>query len=255
MILAIDIGNTNISLGLFKGKKLLRATTITTSYAFKASTFIRTLKNKLPSYKKANTILICSVVPGADKAIKGMFQKLSNVKVFIVGKNLKVPIKNLYKRPKQVGQDRLVNAYAGVKLHKAPLIIIDFGTAVTFDVVSKKGAYLGGVIVPGMKLALKTLSEKAALLPNIKIKKIPFIVGKTTVQSMTGGIVYGYAAMCEGLVKKLKKKYNINFKVVATGGNSKLISRYTASIKKLDTNLTLKGINLAYLNSPKSRQK
>lgn len=241
MLLAIDIGNTNITFGLFKRKKLLKKIALPTSA-------IDTGKKIKTSFSKYDieAIVLCSVVPKVERVLVPILKRLFKVKPLILGKDIKVPIRNFYKKPKQVGQDRLVNAYAGAALHKAPLIIIDFGTAVTFDIVSKKGDYLGGIIAPGIELSLNALSEKAALLPKIKLKKIPSILGKSTSESMSSGILYGFALMCDGLVSRLRKRFNLRFNVIATGGNAHLISRFSNSIERFDENLTLKGINLIY---------
>ncbi len=243
MLLAIDIGNSNITFGLFKRKKLLKKLNLSTSDVGETKRLTRKLKKTFSHYS-IEKILICSVVPGVERQLAGMLRRLFKRKPLVLGKDIKVPIKNLYKKPRQVGQDRLVNAYAGCRLYKAPLIIIDFGTAVTFDVVSKRGAYLGGIIVPGIELALGALAEKAALLPKIKLKKAPYIIGRSTAESMRSGIFNGYGAMCDGLVTRLRKKFGLKFNVVATGGNARLISKYSSSMKKLDDNLILKGLNL-----------
>jgi type III pantothenate kinase len=241
MLLAIDIGNTNITFGLFKGRRLLERIALPTG----GKGLTQKLKKTFSSYKIEN-IVICSVAPKAEKALARILKKLFKIKPIILGKDIKVPIKNLYKKPSQVGQDRLVNAYAGRVLYKAPLIIIDFGTAVTFDVVSKNGAYLGGIIVPGVELALNALAEKTALLPRIKLKRAPSVLGKTTSDSIASGIIYGYAAMCDGLASRLRNRFGFKFKVITTGGNARLMSQYSSSIKKIDDNLTLKGINLIF---------
>ncbi len=133
--------------------------------------------------------------------------------------------------------------------------MIDFGTAVTFDVVSKNGAYLGGLIIPGMEMSLKALSENAALLPKVKLVKPSFILGKTTKDSMTSGVFYGYAAMCDGLVAKLEKRFGQKFYVVATGGNARSISPISSSIDRVDNSLVLKGINLVFQNYTRKSSK
>lgn len=247
MLLAIDIGNTNITFGLFSGRRLVKKGRFATSSINKYGYFRRKLKNEWagPGLK---AIVICSVVPKAEKAVVKVLKQVFKVRVLILGKNIKVPIKNLYKNPRQVGQDRLVAAYAAHSLYgnKTPVIVIDFGTAVTFDVVSKKGAYLGGLIAPGMEMSLNALSEKAALLPKVELKKPSFILGKTTKDSMASGVFYGYAAMCDGLVARLEKRFGQKFYVVATGGNARRISPLSSSIDKIDENLVLKGINIAF---------
>lgn len=247
MLLAIDIGNTNITLGLFKGKRLVKKASLPTC----EKGFDRKIKRAFYNYD-VKAIVICSVVPKVERFLDRILKRLFKIKPLVLGKDIKTPIRNLYKKPKQVGQDRLVNAFAGCTFYKAPLIIIDFGTAVTFDVVSKRGAYLGGIIVPGIELSLNALSEKAALLPKVKLrsrfKSAPSILGKTTSESMLSGIFHGYASMCDGLVANLKKRFGFKFNVIATGGNAHLISQYSTSIKKSDDNLTLKGINLIFQN-------
>lgn len=247
MLLAIDIGNTNITFGLFKGRRLLKKLRLATSSIGRRKYFTQNIKRAFSRYD-IDAIVICGVVPKVERLLAQILKRLFKINPLILGKDIKIPIRNLYKKPKQVGQDRLVNAYAGHALYKTPLIIIDFGTAVTFDVVARTGAYLGGIIVPGIELSLNALSEKAALLPKIdlkrKLKKRPLVLGKTTSASMACGILYGFGSMCDGLVAKLKKRFNIKFNVIATGGNAQLISQFSTSIKKVDENLTLKGIDL-----------
>lgn len=254
MLLTIDIGNTNITFGLFRDSRLVKKAQLATSSLDKYGSFVRRLK-KDRAVSGAEAIVICSVVPKAERALVKVLKQTFKARVFILGKDIKVPIKNLYKNPKQVGQDRLAAAYAAYALYgnKKPLIVIDFGTAVTFDVVSKKGAYLGGLIAPGMEMSLKALSEKAALLPKVELKKPSFILGKTTKESMASGAFYGYAAMCDGLVSKLEKRFDQKFRVLATGGNASLISPLSSSISKVDSDLVLRGINLAWGQQPFSK--
>ncbi|MBL7070947.1 MAG: type III pantothenate kinase [Candidatus Omnitrophica bacterium] len=246
MLLAIDIGNSNITLGVFKDKQLVKKSRIPTY----DKALARKIKKAFARYK-VGAILICSVVPKAEKALTGILKRIFKIKPLIMGKDIRVPIRNLYKRPEQVGQDRLINAYAGCVIYKAPLIIVDFGTAVTFDVVSKSGAYAGGIIAPGIELSLNSLAEKTALLPKITLKKIPAVLGKTTSESMASGIYYGCALLCDGLVKKLQNKFKYKFKVIATGGNARLIAKHSIAIRKVDEDLTLKGVKLAYLEKMK----
>jgi type III pantothenate kinase len=247
MVLAIDIGNTNIRFGLFKGNRLVKSAQISTAAQNKYRRFVRKKTNEL---KRLNieSAVICSVVPKAAKILLPLLKRSFGAKIFVLGKDIKVPIKNLYKKPRQVGQDRLVAAYAASVLYKNPVIVIDFGTAITFDVVSAAGAYLGGLIAPGMEMSLNALSEKAALLPKVVLRKPSFILGKTTKDSMTSGAFYGYAAMCDGLVAKLEKRFGQKFYVLATGGTAHLISPLSSSIDKVDKNLVLRGINLAFRN-------
>jgi len=242
MLLAVDIGNTNISFGIFKGISLKKTFDMPT----KQYSRNRLLK-KIISLKSADT-LISSVVPEVTRAIAKDLAGITGKRPYIIGKDIKVPVKNLYRRPGQVGQDRLVNAYAAVKLYGAPLIVVDFGTAITFDVISKSGSYEGGLILPGLGLSIKALKSGTALLPEIRISPPKELIGKDTASSMLSGIVYGFAAMTEQLNNKLKKILGPRTRVIATGGNAALIHRYCNNIDRLDNTLTLKGINLLYKN-------
>ena len=175
------------------------------------------------------------------------FNKIAKCRMTILGRDMKVPIRNLYRNKSEVGQDRLVNAYAAKVLYGSPAVVIDFGTAVTFDVVSKKGDYMGGLIMPGIGISLSSLYEKTALLPRVELKDAPHIIGKSTVNSIRGGILFGFGAMCDGLVAKYKKVLGKPLRVIATGGNASLIKKYAHSIQILDEDVTLKGLHLISL--------
>lgn len=238
MLLAIDIGNTNINFGIFKGRGLTKRFLIPTKdYS------LRKIKKNLGKVI-IDDIIICSVVPKSTKILVKDLKNLLGKKPIIIGKEIKVPIKNLYRKPKQVGQDRLVNAYAGIMLYGAPLIAVDFGTAITFDVVSRNKEYLGGMILPGLEISLDCLSERTALLPKIKLAKPQEFIGRDTRNSMLSGIVYGFTALTDDLVIRIKKKIGKNAKVIGTGGNINLIGRYCKRMDKIDRDLTLKGLNL-----------
>lgn len=245
MLLAIDIGNTNINFAVFKSNRIIRRFFVPTE-----SYCLSRIKKKLKNQRIDNTV-ICSVVPQVTNVLVKDLTRLLGRKPYIIGKDIRVPIKNLYRKPKQVGQDRLVNAYAGVISHCAPLIVIDFGTAVTLDVISRKKEYLGGMILPGLKLSLACLYEDTALLPKIKLERPKELIGKDTKQSILSGIVYGFAALTDNLVKKIKEKIGKNTRVIGTGGNISLVGKYCKHIYKIDKDLTLKGINLIYNNSKK----
>jgi len=240
MLLAIDIGNTNITLGLFNGARLVRRASIPT----KEKKYSLRLKRILGK-DKIDDALICSVVPKATGRLVKDLRRLFFKGPYIIGKDIVVPIKNLYRNPGQVGQDRLVNAYAGAMLYGTPLIVIDFGTAVTFDVISKDRGYLGGLILPGMNLSLSALSEHTALLPRVELAKPKEFIGRDTKNSMLSGIVYGFAALTDDIISRLKKKIG-KARVIATGGDAKIVSGYAKSLSKVDTDLTLKGIALTF---------
>ncbi|MDD5596025.1 MAG: type III pantothenate kinase [Candidatus Omnitrophica bacterium] len=240
MQLTIDIGNTNISLGIFYGRRLIRRYTIETQK-----------KNYFPELKKifAQTeieeAILCSVVPMATKNLLPQLKRLLKGKpLHIIGKDLKVPIKNLYRKARQVGQDRLVNAYAGVEFYGAPLVVVDFGTAITFDIISQKKEYLGGLILPGLRISLEALNQKTALLPKIKLEDPREFIGRDTKNSMLSGIIYGFAALTDDLAMRIRKEIGTNARIIGTGGNIKLIAKFCKRIDAIDQDLTLKGLNL-----------
>jgi type III pantothenate kinase len=195
-----------------------------------------------------NDTVICSVVPDVTGILAIDLKKITGSKPYIIGKNLAIPVKNLYRKPKQVGQDRLVNAYAGIKLFGSPLIVVDFGTAITFDVVSKNKEYMGGMIIPGLKISLNTLAQNTALLPKINLQKPSEFIGRDTKSSMLSGLVYGFAALTDDLAKRIKQKIGRHAKVIGTGGNIRLIAKFCQEINTVDPYLTLKGLLLAYNN-------
>ncbi len=243
MLLVIDIGNTSIAFGIFRGKKL--------KSAWKVSTQTVLSKKPIRLPKDIDAAIISSVVPKATPVIKKLLVKKYKILPLVLGKNIKAPIRNLYRNPKQVGQDRLVDAVAVKELYGCPAIVIDFGTAITFDVISKNGEYLGGIIVPGIETSVRALSRQAALLPIIiKVSAPKELVGKDTISSMKSGIFHGFGALCDGLVAKLKAKYG-PMRVIATGGHARLMAKFSKSIDKVNPNLTLHGLRLIYQLSQK----
>jgi type III pantothenate kinase len=233
MLLAIDIGNTSVHFGVFRGVKLVKEWRVATARISKCRARL--------SAGKVRDIIVSSVVPRASKVIKRWFPKAR----FVNYKN--IGIKARVQKPSEVGVDRLVNALAVHKLYGGPAIVVDFGTATTFDVVSAKGEYLGGAITPGILLARDTLHERTAKLPRIEIKAPKNVVGKNTVEAMRSGLVYGYAALVEGMIQRIKSKVKSQkskMKVIATGGLAGLICKYTDIIDRIDEALTLKGLRL-----------
>ena len=241
MLLAINIGNTNIHLGVFKGNVMLR------KYTFPLKTRgISAQLEKMAARYAIDCAIVCSVVPGATARLEATLKKTLKKNPYIVGRTIVVPLVNLYRKPRQLGQDRLLNAYAAAKLYGAPAIVVDLGTAVTFDMVSKKGYYAGGMIVPGLGICLEALTRNTALLPKIKLAKPREFIGKDTVQSMLSGLVYGFAAMADGLIRKIKEEIKSDACVIATGGDSRFLASYCTQLKIIDQDLTLKGINILY---------
>jgi type III pantothenate kinase len=241
MILAIDIGNTNITAGFFQANRLVKRFTTPTRQD-RYQTFLYTVAGN-----KVTDVIIASVVPEAAlKLVKDLKNTFPKIKPVILGKNFLVPVKNQYKYPKQVGQDRLVNAYAVIQLYGAPAVVVDFGTAITFDVISAKKKYKGGVILPGLQTSLNALSEKTALLPQIIVAKPDGLIGQDTKNSMLSGIVYGFACLTDCLALKLASKLGKKVSIIGTGGHINFIAPYCSCFTSIDPDLTLKGLNLLY---------
>jgi len=241
MLLTIDIGNTSIHSGIFD-KKVLKKT-------FRIPTYSKNLDSLYAGKLKTcagniDRVIITSVVPSVLKKVEKIVKRVAGKRPIIVGRDVDSGVKNLYKNPGQVGSDRLVNARAAYELYGGECVIVDFGTAITIDIVNKKKQYIGGVIAPGPGISLWALSEKTALLPKVTIKKPKAVLGRETKESMLAGIIYGFSGLCDGIVNKLKNKYCRNAKVVVTGGFSKLIGPYCESADKIDADLTLKGLKL-----------
>ncbi|MBN2831679.1 MAG: type III pantothenate kinase [Candidatus Omnitrophica bacterium] len=241
-LLAVDVGNTNISFGLFISGHL-----VTTFHIPTCTYNPGKIRNKLKK-KAADDAVICSVVPGLTNRIAKDLKAITGKLPYIIGKDIKVPLKNLYRKPNQVGEDRLVNAYAATIIYGAPIIAVDFGTAITFDVISGKKEYLGGMIIPGLKISLEALHQRTALLPLAKLEKPRDFIGRDTKNSMLSGIIYGFSSLTDDLIMRIRKAIGRNTLSIATGGNIRLISRYCRQLDKVDINLTLKGLNMLYFN-------
>jgi type III pantothenate kinase len=241
MLLAVDVGNTNINMGVFKGRRLVIRYAIPTS----RKNYFTCLK-KIFLRNKIDDVIVCSVVPGASRSLERGFRRLLGRSPYIIGKGIKVPIRNRYRNPKQVGQDRLVNAYAAVMLYGAPSVVVDFGTAITFDVISKRKEYLGGMILPGLQVSLDALAERTALLPEIKLGRPQEFIGRDTKNSLLSGVVYGFGALTDALAVRIKNKIGKNAMVIGTGGNINLMAGYCRQLDKINKDLTLCGLNLIY---------
>jgi type III pantothenate kinase len=247
MLLAIDIGNTTISCAVIKRKKIVE------KFFLESTLSAPALKGKLNTYYQhvkrsfvLDQIIICSVVPDVTKVVEDRAKKTLKISPIVIGRDQHVPIKNNYQNPKQVGQDRLVCAYAAKVLYGFPAIVIDFGTATTFEVINKKGEYAGGLIVPGIKLSTESLFNKTALLPKIENIKAPrHLIGRNTQDSILSGLFYGYGTMCSGLIGMIEEKMKGHPKVIITGGYTSLMKKYILDkIDIVDSDLVFKGLTL-----------
>lgn len=245
MVLVIDIGNTSITLGFFRKNKLVEKMSVESSF-LKEDLKIKLrkeFKKLVRKYPTVEGVIICSVVPKGLADVKDVAKEIFHKKPVIVGKDVIVPIKNCYKDPRQVGQDRLVCAYAALYFYGGPAIVIDLGTAITLDVVTDKKEYQGGIIVPGIRLSAESLYQKTALLPRIDIHKPVSLIGKDTEGSILSGIFYGYGAMICGLISKISQKIKREPKVIVTGGYAAIMKKYIDDkVNVIDESLVLKGL-------------
>jgi len=261
MILAIDIGNTHTVLGVFEGSKLLfdwRVTSSTQQTEDEVGTYVRLfLSNAGIDPKLVNGIGISSVVPDLTDMFAAMAQKYFRAEPVIVSSGLDLGIKIHYDDPKAVGADRLCNAVAGFAKYGGPLIVIDFGTATTYDVIAKNGDYLGGVIAPSIETSATDLRRRAAKLPRVELHLPAVTIGTDTTSSMQAGILYGAIDAMEGMVRRLQeditKREGRQAQLIATGGFSKFISAQTTLPLKWEPSLVLEGVRLVYERISRSR--
>lgn len=254
MLLAIDVGNTNIVLGIFQGAKLAESWRLATLHDRTADE-IRVLVSRLFEegdfrLSQVGGVVLASVVPPLTRTVTEMVRRAFGQEALTVdAANAGLPIR--YENPEEVGADRLVNGVAAVALygsHQRPIIVVDFGTATTFDAISAKGEYLGGVICPGVDISADALFQRAARLPRVEVRKPEQLIGRTTVASMQAGLFYGYVAMVEGIVQRMRAELAADGLAlcVGTGGLAGAIAPETSAIEIISPDLTLQGLRLVW---------
>lgn len=251
MILTIDVGNTNITCGVFKGDEILARFRITTKMPRTSDEYGMILGNLLEKneldIRDIKDAIICSVVPNVMHSLQGALIKYFHITPIVVEAGIKTGIRIVTPNPQQIGADRIVDAVAAYELYGGPVMVIDFGTATTYDFVDASGSFLGGITAPGIRISAKALWEDAAKLPEIEIKKPNNILGKDTISSMQSGLVYGQIGQTEYIIKKTKEEVGApEAKVVVTGGLGRIIASETPLVDYYDPDLTLKGIHLVY---------
>ncbi|MAI06441.1 MAG: pantothenate kinase [Alphaproteobacteria bacterium TMED87] len=253
MLLAIDCGNTNVVFSVFDSDTLIvkwRSSTNADKTSDDYSIWLeQLLQREKIQLNDINYVIISSVVPNKNETLRRLCISLFKIEPSFIGSseintNLSIQINN----PNELGADRVVNAVAAHHDYGGPLIIIDFGTATTFDIIDTEGSYIGGVITPGINLSLDALHQSTALLPRISLRKPvnKSILGKSTVEAMNSGIYWGYVGLIEGIVNKIKKDINLDFKIIATGGLAHLFSDTVNHFFHVDDNLTLKGLMIVH---------
>jgi type III pantothenate kinase len=252
MLLAIDVGNSHTVMGVFKGEKLLCHWRLKTDRQKTADGLAAAFHSLFAmqglSYEEISQVVIASVVPTQQLAWKEFAARL-DCPILVVDSTLDSGITIKTDSPAEVGADRIVNAVAGYHQYKQALIVIDFGTAITFDCVSGQAEYLGGAIIPGIAVSLDALAGATAKLPRIDISQPPeSAIGTNTVSAIRSGLLYGYGSMVDGMVERLRREIDMtgSIKVIATGGMAELIKPYTTVIDAIDPMLTLEGLRLLY---------
>ncbi len=251
MLLAVDIGNTDITLGVFEGEELRATWHMATGIHRMADEYAATLLNLLRYRNLATSdikeAILCSVVPPLIATFEELLRKYFQIAPLVVGAGVKTGVRIRMDNPREVGADRIVNAAAAHHLYGGPVIITDLGTATTFDAVSREGDYLGGVIAPGIKTAAEALFTRAAMLPRVELVRPTQTIGTSTVSAIQSGLIFGYVGLIEGIVARLRKELGGKALVVVTGGYAELVAQETTVIDKVNPDLTLIGLRLIYL--------
>jgi type III pantothenate kinase len=249
MLLVVDIGNTNTVLGLFRGDQLVehwRVSTIAGRTADEHGVIFHQLFSLAGLDDRPDAGIVSSVVPAAVRPVDEALGRYFGLSPLWVGPGIKSGMPILAENPKEVGADRIVNAVGAYERHRSGLIVVDFGTATTFDCISARGEYLGGAIAPGVAISADALYRHAAKLPRVEVGRPPRVVGRNTVASMQSGLYYGYVALVDGLVQRMIAELSFPVTVVATGGLAPLIAEASSVIGDVDELLTLRGLRLIY---------
>jgi len=244
--LAVDIGNTHVVIGFFSDEVLEHTWRIVSDSGKTVDEYSLTLKDLLSSkgieLSDSTKVVVCCVVPPLARVFTKLFQKHFSIEPVLILSEKVTQMKILCDNPAELGADRVVNAYAAREAYGAPGIVVDFGTATTFDVISKDGDYQGGVIAPGLVAASQALTNKAAMLPSIEITDPVSVIGKNTLDSMMSGIVFGYASLVDGIVERIVAELGSEVDITATGGLATMMSDYCKSIERVVPELTLEGL-------------
>jgi len=250
MLLVIDVGNTNIVLGLYEEDRLVRDWRVTTDKSRTVDEYAMLVHQLFRlsdlHFSDIGDVIISCVVPPLLTTLEGLCQGYFKRKPYIVGPGIKTGMPIHYDNPREVGADRIVNAVAAFEKYKGALIVVDFGTATTFDYISVRGEYQGGAIAPGLAISADALFQRASKLPRVELARPPQVIAKNTVNSMQAGIYYGYVGLVDGIVTRMCQEARETPRVIATGGLAGLLAPASQTIEEVDPNLTLEGLLILY---------
>jgi type III pantothenate kinase len=247
VLLTVDVGNTNIVLGLFDGERLFESYRVRTDPRVTADELALMFRGLLAAHPAPDGVAVCSTVPAVLEQLRGMFERyFADVPTIVVGPGVRTGVPLLYDNPREVGPDRVVNTLAAYTLFGGPAVVVDFGTSTNFDVVSAKGEFLGGALAPGVEISVDALAARAARLFKVELVEPRSVIGKTTAEALQSGLVYGFAGQVDGMVRRITAELGATPVVIATGGLSHLMFDVCDTFDHHEPDLTLIGLRLVY---------
>jgi type III pantothenate kinase len=255
MLLVVDVGNTQTVLGIFDDGELIKDWRLTSSKHRTTDEYAILLRSLFQmtdiDMTDVDGCIISSVVPPMVPIFEEMIERYFDLRPLVVGPGVKTGMPILYENPREVGADRIVNAVAAYDHFKESCIVVDFGTATTFDAISKRGEYMGGVICPGISISAEALYVRASKLPRVELRRPNQVIGRNTIASMQSGLVYGYVSLVDGMVERIREEYGEEMRVIATGGLASRLGDISETVEAVDHRLTLTGLRLLYERNQK----